>query len=212
MRLQFDVRPAALEAVKVSVAGVDRADIVNAQSHALLPKNLVIFWDPGALALLGLLCSFWVALILFLSIVAFFAGGLSPVEGGIFRFSCELPLTSLLSCFTAVNGPSVFVSSFAMPFCCALAKKLAMLDLFSLLLRGMMNDGELLPTLPTSLLTGYTSSSPSKGLSSACSSRLHSCWPGLSHALILSEPGLKITGMRSWRNLSCLLESVVMMV
>jgi hypothetical protein len=33
-------------------------------------------------------------------------------------------------------------------------KKLAMLDLFSVLSRGTMNNGESSPTLPTSFLTG----------------------------------------------------------
>lgn len=39
-------------------------------------------------------------------------------------------------------------------FALALAKKLAMLLLFSLLLTGIMKSGELFPTLPTSFETG----------------------------------------------------------
>jgi len=43
-------------------------------------------------------------------------------------------------------------------------EEFAIFDLFSVLATGIMKFGLLLPTFPTSLLTGYISSSPEKGL------------------------------------------------
>jgi len=87
-----------------------------------------------------------------------------------------------------------------------------MLLLLAVLLTGMRKEGELFPTLPTSLLTGYTSSSPSNGCRSDCNSLLHSVRRGFSQVRMASDPFSNMTGMRLWRKASCLFESVVMMV
>ena len=86
--------------------------------------------------------------------------------------------SSVCSSFTWVVLPSFFsdmlgegieladfisTADFDSPFVPPFEKKLAILDLFWLLERGMMKVSELLPTFPTSFETGYISSSPLNG-------------------------------------------------
>lgn len=128
-------------------------------NQALLAKNFVIFWLPEVSFLPGLLGLLLVALIFGLlplsggSWACFFKGG-SLFVGGydaclfsplLFVASCEVGSAVGLSGLTFSAPPAFWV---------ALAKKLAMLDLFSLLATGIMKEGELVPTFPTSLVTG----------------------------------------------------------
>lgn len=222
----------ALIFVDAAKANPLRVLVRDPRTQALL-KNFVIFCVPGFAPFCGLFDVFCVALIFPPVVRAFFGDGasLASSDADTLRFSSlsgfvgdfVTDLSSALASSSPAEGCILIGDSFfsgdgcdfvgdASFFPPAFAKKFAMLDLFSLLFTGITNDGELFPTLPTSLLTGYTSSSPSNGLRSDWRSRDHSCREGSSQVLRSSEPGLRMTGMRSWRNLSCLLESVVMMV